>query len=1109
MRVTLFFIVLGVLTTSAKSFSQQKFNLNYRGTSIRQILKELHETTDFDFVYSNDDFDTNQKVDLIIENGSVNEMMDNLLRDTGMGYNVVDNVIIIAPKTMSNFSRIGDQKQAVTGKVTDSSGAPLPGVSVVIKGTTSGVITDADGKYSLTDVPGNATLVFSFVGMKKEEIEVKGMTTVNVSLTEEVVGVDEIVVVGYGTQKKVNLTGSVSAVDVSKLTETRPITNISHGLAGLTPGLYVKSSDNDPGSNATLLLRGQGTLNTSSPLIIIDGVESNINSVAPEDIASISVLKDAASAAIYGSRAANGVILITTRQAESGKIRISYNGYMAAQSIANKMPLVSNSVEYMEMLNEGCRNSGKKEYFSAENIQNWKDHEGDDPLLWPNTNWIDATFRTARTMNHYISAEGGTDRVRSFLSASIFDTPGIVENTGYKKIGIRSNNRLKVTSWLEVGMDLNGSHSDKDSGSSALSSLFTNSVAFVPTCVNRSKDGRYGGTNNTEDNQNIASPLWYVNQYKGDNITRAFSSRFSAVLTPLQGLTITGSYNYYFSDNKTTTKPTQNDRWNFQTNTIITSGTTRLYITNTDTRESRTFMDGDIAYERNFFDKLNFKIMGGASQEYYNHEKFSAMKYDLINEEMNQINGATGSATASGAATEYAMISYFGRINFDWAEKYLLELNFRRDGSSRFLSKNRWGNFPSISAGWRISEEPFMSSLKDSWLDQLKVRASYGSLGNNSVGNYDAISTLSSTKYVLNNALVTGYYQAKIANGNLKWESTYVTNFGFDFGLFNRLNASIDLYDKTTKNILIDLPAPLVRGTASIPKSNSAKVRNRGIELALDWKGQINNNINYFIQGNFTYNSNKVVKYKGDEYSLSGTYILKEGLPIKTQYVLLTDRIVETDEDLALVQKYINDAPLDVNGNKQSPFQYGAPVKGDLLYRDKNGDGLINSDDRDIVGHGVNPRYLFGLTLGASYKGFDFSCQMDGVAGIKSYLNNDYYTSDLRYSIIENKEIIDGRWYEGRTSPAKYPRVTVDEEKNVVASDFWIQDNSYLKIRSIMLGYTIPKRVTSKYSIGKLKIYAELENYFTFTKYHGLDPELTSVTYPTMKQAVLGINLSF
>jgi hypothetical protein len=361
-------------------------------------------------------------------------------------------------------------------------------------------------------------------------------------------------------------------------------------------------------------------------------------------------------------------------------------------------------------MNEGTTNSGKKNYYSDATIQEWKDNEGGDPLLWPNSNWIDETFRTAHTMNHYISAEGGTDRIKSFLSASIFDTPGIVENTGYKKIGVRANNRLTVTSWLTLGMDLNGVYSEKEKGSSVLSNLFTNSVAFLPTCVNRSPDGRYGGTNNSEDNQNIASPLWYLNSLKGDNVTRSLTSNFSAVLTPIEGLTIKGSYNYFFSDNKSTTKPTQNDRWNFQTNTIITSGKTQLYISNSDTRTSRTFMDGSASYEKKF-DKLNVRLMAGASQEYYNYETFSTTKWDLINEEMNQINGATGSATASGSASEYAMISYFGRLNFDWDNKYLLELNLRRDGSSRFLDDNRWGSFPSVSAGWRIIYERFKGYL--------------------------------------------------------------------------------------------------------------------------------------------------------------------------------------------------------------------------------------------------------------------------------------------------------------------------------------------------------------------------------------------------------------
>lgn len=796
--------------------------------------------------------------------------------------------------------------------------------------------------------------------------------------------------------------------------------------------------------------------------------------------------------------------IITTKQGSKGKISFSYDGYVAAQSVGRLIPLVDNSVEYMQLVNEAAKNSNVAPVFSEANIQLWKDNEGGDPLLWPNTNWADGLFRNVSTANHNISVSGGSDKLTTYMSFNYAGNPGMIENTGYDRYSFRSNSQLQATKWLRVGMNVNGTHTDKDRGSVNLSSMFAFSILAVPTVVPRAPDGRYGGTNNSEENAIALSPIFFVNMFKGSNKTNTLSSRFYTNINPIDGLNLNISYNYNYLSNKVNTIPTQNDRWNFQTNTILVSGKTDVYIQKTDVTSLRNFMDADISYEKTLLDRLYLKLMVGGSQENYVSENLTITRTGLIDESLTQLNAATKDPIASGALSDdWAMQSYFGRLNLSWDTKYLAELNFRRDGSSRFTATNRWGNFPSASVGWRISEEPFMHSLKASRINDLKIRASYGALGNNAVGDYETIPALSLIRYVFGGAPVDGFYQARIANTNLKWESTYVTNIGLDFSLAaRRLSGSLDFYNKLTKNILINLPAPAVNGTVGIPPMNSAQVQNRGVEVALNWKDQIGN-IEYAAGTNFTYNRNKVVKFKGNEYSLSGTSMIKEGLPINTQYLWIVDRIVQTEKDVQLVQDMIANAPVGVN-----PFPFGKPELGDFLYRDLNNDGIVNDEDRMNVGHGSNPQFFYSFTLGANYKGFDVSAFFDGVGGIKTYFQNDYYDPSLTWSNIINREIADGRWYEGRTTPAAYPRVLLNDAKNLRQSDFWLSDMSYLKIRNIQIGYTVSSALLAKLHISKLRVYATLENYFTFTRYKGLDPEVDGIGYPNVRQAVFGLNVS-
>lgn len=1010
-------------------------------------------------------------------------------------------------------SAVQQQKKQVTGVIVDSYNEPLIGVNIIEKGTTNGTVTDIDGNYSLS-VAENAVLQISYIGYLTQEVNTAGRTTVNITLQEDTQALEEIVVVGYGTQRKVNLTGSVASIDMADIAETRPVTSLSSSLHGLAAGLHVAQGNARPGNDgATLRIRGQGTLNDSNPLVIIDGVEGNMNDLNAQDVENISVLKDAASAAIYGSRAANGVILITTKSGKEGVLRLNYNGQVTSQTATNLIKPVSNYADYMELYNEATRNADPNAQlqFSQASIDLWRANEGGDPLMYPNTDWTEEVFSTSTSQNHNLSFSGGTDKLSLFGSFGYLNNPGIIENAGFERYSVRLNADAQVKEWLKVGINASGYVSNSDIGTNLLDgSVFAFAAASTPGMVIRSPDGRYGAPNNSEDDPQANNVLAGVHSQKGGIKRNQMQTRFFAELTPFKGFTLEGSYNYTYRDQLRDQQPVFIDRWNFLTNTIARSGTGRTYVLNRDDKQYRYFMDATARYENELFDnRLGYNIMVGASQELYKEWWFQAQKYDLTDPSLTVLRAATADASADGTATDWAMHSYFGRINLNWMEKYLFEANLRYDGSSRFRSgSDRWGVFPSFSAAWRIDQENFMDDYL--WLDNLKLRASYGSLGNNAIGNYEYQALYASSNYILNNALNVGFAQNALANATLTWESTYITNFGVDFDMLRgRLSGTIDLFNKKTKNILIDLPAPLVVGNASIPKQNAAEVANRGIELTLGWNDKIGN-VGYRVNGNFSFVDNEVTKFKGDERTISGTNVIQEGYPINVQYVLAVDRIIQTDADLELVQQMIDNAPLDDNGVKRNPFAtFGRPVKGDLLYKDLNGDGVINNDDKYMVGHGTAPRINYGLTLGADWKGFDLSILLQGTAGLKVFWLDNYYRPTVNYGNNINKEIAEGRWYEGRTD-ATYPRLLPQAYTiNSQQSDFWITDKSYLRVKNIQLSYTIPRDLTQSIGIEAIRLYANLENYFTFTSYKGFDPEISGINYPIMKQTTFGLNISF
>lgn len=1008
-----------------------------------------------------------------------------------------------------------DKTGTVKITVTDVVGA-VPGASIQIKGSIRGTVTDLNGTALLEDVPTPCTLLVACLGYISQDIAFNGQKELSIALVEDSQKLEEVVVVGYATQKKVNLSGSVSAVNITEITESRPVVNISNALSGMAAGVNVRAGSNVPSSNnATIHVRGIGTLNSAGPLVLIDGVEGSYNSVAPQDVESISVLKDAASAAIYGSRAANGVILITTKQGGRGKVKVEYNGYVSMESARIAFNPVSNYADYMEYMNffyEG-EGYGPNYLYSQKSIEEWR--ANNDPQLYPNTNWVKELFRPAVSHNHTLSVSGGTEKTRSFVSFTFNDNPGIMENSGQRLYSFRANVENKPLNWLTLGANINGSYADVDMGASYVESAITKANNSTPGFCWRSEDGRYGSSNNFEDPAAVLgnNPLRVLNQHRGYNHQYKLRTKFFGSVTPFDGMKITASFTNNYTNNQTKDIPVMIDLWNFHSGVVVNKSGEESQIKMVNTQTSRQLGELVASYNHKFIDdRLDFTVLAGVSQEQYRSEDYSSLRKDLIDNSFSVFDAATGESTIGGNSTEWAMRSYFGRINFVMDNKYILEANLRADGSSRFLGKNRWGYFPSASVAWRIAQEKFM---RGSGIDELKLRASFGGLGNNSVGNYEAQTFYSSQNYALQDKVVVGTAITSYGNSALTWETTYVANIGVDFGLFkNRFSGTIDVFDKVTKNILIELPAPIVHGSSGVPTTNAAQVSNKGFEITLGWKDRIGD-FRYGIDANFTHIKNNVDKYRGLDESGNAIFTLREnnegtvinyigeGAPVDAQYLLKVDRIIQTDDDLKLIEDMLA-------ANPNAFDTYGKPELGDLLFKDLNGDGVLNESDRSICSDGPNPKFYYGATLSFGWKGLDFSMLLQGSYGMKMFLlQQGFNTPTFNEGHQLNQTLIDKSWKPGMTN-ATYPRMVFQKDRlNTQYSDQYLEDMSYLKIRNIQLGYNLPSKVLNSIKMEKLRFYISLENFFTFTKFVAFDPEVYGMSYPSIRQAVFGINVTF
>ncbi|MCX6219732.1 MAG: TonB-dependent receptor [Bacteroidia bacterium] len=1086
MKLTVLIVTMSILSCfSAETYSQTtKLTLNENNSTLLNILRSIEEQSEFKFFY-NEKVDVNRPVSVEVNQKSIVDILDKVLANTSVKYKVIGRQIALYDKNeMEPF--ISEQlSKKVAGKVTDSKGASIPGASVVIKGTTTGITTDNEGKFSLI-IPSDAkVLVFSFVGMKSLEVAVDNKTAINVVMTEETVVVEEIVAIGYGTQRKKDLTGSVAVIktgDISSL----PVPSVSDALQGRAAGVQVISAGT-PGSDATFRIRGVGTINNSNPLIVIDGlpVSSGLNQLNMDDIESLQVLKDASATAIYGSRGANGVVIVTTKHGKIGPSKVNFNYSYGVQQATNMVKML-NSSQFASLHNEIMDNAGL-----TKNPAN-----ANPASLGAGTDWLGSLFRVASMKNYSLSYSGSSEKTSYYVSANYFDQQGIVTNTGFKRFTLQLNTESKVTSKLRFGNNWTLNHDIKPSGAYNIQ----NTMLALPTQPILRNNGNYSGP--------IAQPIFdgdLVNPIglakTVENTTQGYNLMGSIFgeLEIIRGLKFKSTFglqaNFY---DLRSWAPDYN--WDSQINT-------ESYLSQQYNKNLTWLWDNTFTYEK-AFDKHRLGFMAGTSAQENKYNYINGSIKSFASDVTQQLNNGILQPTVGGSASSWALFSLMGRANYSYADKYLVTATLRRDGSSRFGENNKYGLFPSASAAWRISQEEFFK--KTSFVNDLKLRAGYGVTGNQEIGNYSFSSSLNTIKYNFNNSVVSAVVPKVMPNPSVQWEQQKQANIGIDATLFNqRVDVTVDAYLKQTDKMLVPMSVPVSTGYSdiSVPPINAGKMENRGIEITVNSRnltGELTWNTNF----NLSYNQNKVVSINDTIPMSSGSIglnqnlaLIQAGQPINFFYGFKTDGIFQT-------QAEVDSHAVQVPGNDP----YNRTSAGDIRFKDLNNDGVINDKDRTYLGS-PNPTFIFAMNNSFSYKGFDLTIFMQGVAGNKICNANRFWSEAMSVAQNQTTEVLK-RWTGDGTSNIMPRAVFNDPNKNTRPSDRYIEDGSYLRIKNVTLGYALPKLLLEKMRISSVRFYLSAQNLFTFTKYKGFDPEVSpsgidNNVYPVTQTYSLGINLGF
>ena len=1002
-----------------------------------------------------------------------------------------------------------------SGIVTDEAGEPLVGVSVLVKGTTLGSITDLKGRFSL-DVPEGSTFEISYIGYKTQIVKAE-RTPMNIVLKEDTQKLDEVVVVGFGTQKKVNLTGAVSAVtgdDISK----RPVANAAILLQGQIPGLRVNQGLGQPGGEGTSFrIRGQGTFSSagSDPLILINGVPGSMTNLDPSVIESVSVLKDAASAAIYGARAANGVILVTTKQGAVGdKVSISYHGNIGLHTPTKLYDRITNSAEYMELANLAWKNSGTGKQYTQDQINLYRNNVGDPQ--YPNFDWQDYMFRTAVVQTHNLSMAGSTEKTTYNVALNFVDQPGTMRGFKYRKYNATIDLTARITNFIKVGTYANLMYGETEQPRQGQNDAFLSTLSQAPTYMPWLPDDGTGirrwtssaysfeshnknmpaiiGENamKRDNNFDINAQLWLeINLAKG----LTWYTKGAARLQSNKSKDWRGSTTYTY-DYHTGEKSSELDKGGLG----LSVGDSRRFYTNL-----YSYLKYDLSLAENAH---NFSLMVGYNQESEKYETLNAYRKDFAFDLPVLNAGGTADWSNSGGEEEWAIQSLFGRFNYNFKERYLFEANMRYDGTSRISDENRWGVFPSFSVAWRATEEEFIKKMNLNWLNNFKLRGSWGQLGNQNIGLYPYQAMISGVNDYpftkTSDGVVIGYQQTAYANRNIKCETTTITDFGFDLQVFDGLSVTFDWYKKTTDDILRSSQVSSLLGL-SAPTVNNGSVENKGIEVALNYanmvKGGTLKGLRYNAGVYFDRSRNKLTEFGAEEI---GSYSIKrEGLPYDEYYMLECIGVFADKAE-------IDASPKQFNDNTQP---------GDLKYKDISGpdgkpDGVIDNYDRRTFS-GRFPGFEYGINASATWKGFDLSLIGQGVAD-KKYYTTDWGVQPFMQGASPNKDYIKHMWTEENPYGAKHPKLYWQDMgggKNTRPNSYYLKDASFFRLKNVTLGYTLPRVWTEKANISKVRIYFSGDNLLTLTPYKGLDPERNGdgrdAIYPQNRIYSFGLNVEF
>ncbi|PJJ75927.1 TonB-linked SusC/RagA family outer membrane protein [Thermoflavifilum aggregans] len=1100
--LTLMLMVASIQVTAAGY--AQRITIIGEHLTLEKVFKEIRRQTGYNFIYTSKTIKQAYPVNIHLENATIQEVLDSCFANQPLSYTIENNIIIIKPAE-SNIKKQLSINKVISGRIVDSTtNTPLSGVTVRVKGTNNGTTTDANGDFKL-EVPDNAILLISFIGYETKEIKISNQLSLFIRLVPTSIGLNQLVVVGYGTQRKEDLTGALDVIDGNELIK-RQVASTSNILIGMAPGVSVTQQSGKPGGDgASIRIRGVGSIYSStSPLILVDNVPMSLDAIDPNDIESITILKDAASTAIFGSRAANGVILITTKRGSGQGVKLSYNGFLSKQKPTN-LPKKVDAVTHMEMMNVAHQNTtgNPNSYvFDPALIQDYKTHPADN-FRYFNTDWEKAILtNTGLMQNHNINITLGSEKVKLFAAGTYLNQQGLTANTYFKKYDFRTNMDISLNSKLTLHGDLIYNHSTRHYPGQATPEFIIRQMLGMPAIgAGKFAEGKYGDAGQS----NKRNPIGQA-EHGGFNDAELPSVVLKAAFTykPLKGLELYGFFanNNYSSHAKNFLQNYAVYKPDYVTNTLIFDsyypGQNSISESYSEGRDNLYTLQGTYHYT---IKQHDFKLLGGFQAEDVTYQSFSASRSNLPSDQP-YLSVGTANFNNSSSVSENALASFYGRLNYAFADKYLLEVNGRYDGSSRFsqAAHKQWGFFPSASAGWIVSKENFFRKwLK--YIEFIKIRGSYGILGNQSIGSdYPFVAQLSSSNslgYYFNNSFNSGVAQLVSANPEITWEQSKQLDVGIDMQILKAISMTFDYYKRNISHMLLIRPIPSFVGLGA-PYVNAGSMQNIGWEFSIQYRYN-SENVSFDLSGNLSNVNNKVIDLGGQDIS-EGLLFSTPGKPLRSYYGYIAEGLFQTPDEVT-----------------NWAFQDAKTSPGDIKYKDVSGpngkpDGKIDGYDRVILGDNY-PHYEYGINVDASWKGFDINIFIQGVAKRLNYISGTgawaFYSSDFIATAYE--------WQRDYWTPnnphAKYPRLTENLDINWKNSSYWLYNGAYMRLKNISIGYSIPKKLLYPMGIDQIRLYVSGLNLFTISHYApGFDPEINNVNgefYPIMKTYTVGANIRF